>query len=106
MAGGNGRGSTGRQVTDSGRSSMKDLFSIAGKVALVTGGARGIGLMITRGFVEAGVKVYIASRKRDECERVAGELSRHGQCVAFGADLGTERGCRATARAGGGRATA
>jgi len=73
---------------------MKDLFSIAGKVALVTGGGRGIGLMITRGFVEAGAKVYIASRKREECERVAAELSRLGECVAFGADLGTERGCR------------
>ena len=73
---------------------MQDLFSIAGKVALVTGGGRGIGLMITRGFVEAGAKVYIASRKREECERVAAELSREGECVAFGADLGTERGCR------------
>jgi len=78
---------------------MKDLFSIAGKVALVTGGGRGIGLMIARGFVEAGAKVYIASRKREECERVATELSRHGECVAFGADLGTERGCRGLADA-------
>jgi len=78
---------------------MRDLFSIAGKVALVSGGGRGIGLMISRGFVEAGAKVYIASRKREECEQVAAELSRQGECVAFGADLGTERGCRALADA-------
>jgi len=78
---------------------MRDLFSIAGKVALVTGGGRGIGLMIARGFVEAGAKVYIASRKREECERAAAELSRQGECVAFGADLGTERGCRELADA-------
>ncbi|HBZ68277.1 MAG TPA: 3-oxoacyl-ACP reductase [Deltaproteobacteria bacterium] len=78
---------------------MKDLFSIAGKVALVTGGARGIGLMIARGFVDAGAKVYIASRKREECERVAAELSRQGECIAFSADLGTERGCRGLADA-------
>jgi len=76
---------------------MTDLFSVAGKVALVTGGGRGIGLMIARGFVEAGVRTYIASRKREECERVAKELSQRGECFAFGADLGTEAGCRGLA---------
>jgi len=85
---------------------MKDLFSIAGKVALVTGGGRGIGLMIARGFVEAGAKVYIASRRREECERIASELSRQGECIAFGADLGTERGCRGLADAVGERESA
>lgn len=78
---------------------MSDLFSIEGKVALVTGGSRGIGLMIARGFVEAGVKVYISSRKADVCEQVAAELSAAGWCAAIPADLGTEAGCRALADA-------
>jgi NAD(P)-dependent dehydrogenase (short-subunit alcohol dehydrogenase family) len=57
---------------------MSDLFSIEGKTAVVTGGSRGIGLMIARGFVEAGAKVYISSRKADVCEEVAAELSKVG----------------------------
>ena len=69
---------------------MKDLFSIAGKVALVTGGSRGIGLMIARGFVEAGAKVYISSRKKEVCDKVAAELSQHGTCLSLPADLSTE----------------
>jgi NAD(P)-dependent dehydrogenase (short-subunit alcohol dehydrogenase family) len=73
---------------------MTDLFSIAGKTAVVTGGSRGIGLMIARGFVEAGAKVYISSRKADVCERVAAELSQVGECVALPADLSTEAECR------------
>src|SRR3989449_5680586 len=73
---------------------MQNLFSIAGKTALVTGGSRGIGLMIARGFVEAGAKVYISSRKAEVCDRVAAELSRHGACVSLPADVGTEAGAR------------
>jgi len=78
---------------------MKDLFSIAGKVALVTGGSRGIGLMIARGYVEAGAKVYVSSRKASACEEVATELSRAGTCIALPADLSTEAGARGLADA-------
>jgi len=78
---------------------MTDLFSIAGKTALVTGGSRGIGLMIARGFVEAGAKVYVSSRKADVCEEVATELSKVGECVALPADLSTEAACRDLAAA-------
>ncbi len=71
---------------------MNDLFSVKGKVALVTGGSSGIGLMIARGFVEAGAKVYIASRKADVCKEVAAELSKSGVCKPIAADLSTEAG--------------
>jgi len=71
---------------------MTDLFSVEDKVALVTGGSRGIGLMIARGYVRAGARVYISSRKKDVCDRVAAELSREGTCVSLPADVGTEAG--------------
>jgi NAD(P)-dependent dehydrogenase (short-subunit alcohol dehydrogenase family) len=71
-----------------------DLFSIEGKTALVTGGSRGIGLMIARGFVEAGAKTYISSRKADVCEEVAAELSKVGTCIPLPANLATEDECR------------
>jgi NAD(P)-dependent dehydrogenase (short-subunit alcohol dehydrogenase family) len=74
---------------------MRDLFSIEGKVALVTGGSRGIGRMIARGYVEAGARVYIASRKQEACEETAAELSKLGTCVGLAADLGSEAGARA-----------
>ena len=76
---------------------MDDLFSVDGKVALVTGGSSGIGLMIARGFVEAGVRVYISSRKADVCEKVAAELSTIGPCEAIPANLSTEEACRTLA---------
>ncbi len=69
---------------------MKNLFDIDGKVALVTGGSSGIGLMIARGYVEAGARVYISSRKQAVCEEVAAELSKVGTCIAIPADLSTE----------------
>lgn len=78
---------------------MSSLFSIEGKVALVTGGSRGIGLMIARGFVEAGARVYVSSRKKDACDRVAGELSEKGACVSLPADVSTEDGARRLADA-------
>ncbi|HUD16334.1 MAG TPA: SDR family oxidoreductase [Acidimicrobiales bacterium] len=73
---------------------MTDLFSIAGKTALVTGGGRGIGRMIAGGFVEAGARTYISSRNAEVCDAVAVELSAVGECVSVPADLSTESGCR------------
>ena len=78
---------------------MSDLFSIAGRTALVTGGSRGIGLMIARGYVEAGARVYISSRKADVLDEVAAELSKVGECHAIAADLSTEPECRRLAEA-------
>ena len=62
---------------------MKDLFSVLGKVALVTGGSRGIGLMIARGLVENGVKTYISSRSKEACDVAASELSKIGDCLLY-----------------------
>ena len=73
---------------------MKDLFNLEGKIAVVTGGSRGIGLMIARGFVEAGVRVYISSRKVDVCNAAAAELSKTGECISIPADLSTEEGAK------------
>jgi len=82
---------------------MRDLFAVKGKIAVVTGGSRGIGLMIARGYVEAGARVYISSRKAEVCEQVAEELSRVGDCVALPADLSSEEECGRLAAAVGDR---
>jgi NAD(P)-dependent dehydrogenase (short-subunit alcohol dehydrogenase family) len=77
------------------------LFGVKGKTVLVTGGARGIGLMIAAGFVANGATVYIASRSADACETAARRLTAAGPgtCHALAADLGTETGCAALAAA-------
>ena len=61
---------------------MKDLFSVAGKVAIVTGGSRGIGEMIAAGYLSNGAKVYISSRKADVCDATAARLMENygGEC--------------------------
>jgi NAD(P)-dependent dehydrogenase (short-subunit alcohol dehydrogenase family) len=71
------------------RAHFDNLFSIKGKVALVTGGSRGIGEMIAAGFLANGAKVYISSRKAAACEATAERLSKEygGSCVALPADL-------------------
>lgn len=78
---------------------MKNLFDVAGKVAVVTGGSRGIGAMIARGFVESGVKTYITARKEEELRATAAELSQLGECIALPSNLGDMEGVAAFAAA-------
>ena len=74
---------------------MKNLFDISGKVALVTGGSRGIGEMIAEGFVANGVKTYISSRKVEACDATAARLAEQGDCISIPADLSTTEGIAA-----------
>ena len=73
---------------------MNSLFDVSGKIVLVTGGSRGIGEMIARGFVDAGAVVYISSRKAEVGDALAAKLSEHGVCVSIPADLSKEAECR------------
>ena len=66
---------------------MNKLFDITGKVALVTGGSRGIGEMIAEGFVKNGVKTFITSRKAEQCDETANRLAKFGECISIPADL-------------------
>src|SRR3984957_2883200 len=71
----------------SGGDGISSLFSVSGKVAVVTGGSRGIGAMIASGLVRAGCRVYITARKAAECDAKAAELSAFGECVSVPANL-------------------
>ena len=76
---------------------MTDLFSLAGRTALVTGGSRGIGRMIAAGYLRQGARVYITARKAAACDATAAELSSLGTCISLPADVSTVEGARALA---------
>ena len=69
------------------------LFDLSGKVAVVTGGTRGIGMMMARGLLQAGAAVYISSRKPEAGEAAAKELSQYGTVISVPADLSREEEC-------------
>jgi NAD(P)-dependent dehydrogenase (short-subunit alcohol dehydrogenase family) len=76
------------------RTDPDQLFAVAGKTVVVTGGTRGIGAMIAGGFVDAGADVIVASRKTEAVEAVVDELSARGLCIGFAVDLSSEEGAR------------
>ena len=77
---------------------LKDLFTLEGRTALVTGGSRGIGRMIAEGFVMQGAKVYVSSRKAEACDATAASLSKGGgACISLPQDISTVEGCKALA---------
>ena len=78
---------------------MKNLFSVEGKVAVVTGGSRGIGEMIAAGYVANGAKVYISSRKAEVCDATAQRISNEfgGECISLPADQSSLDGITAFA---------
>ena len=75
-------------------SGAMNLFDLTGKTALVTGGSRGIGLMIARGLLDAGARVAISSRKAEACEQARAELDKHGEVIALPVDVSSEAGCQ------------
>ena len=71
---------------------LTKLFGVSGKVAVVTGGSRGIGEMIAEGLVTNGVRTYITARKADACDATAERLSAIGECISIPADMSSAEG--------------
>lgn len=87
---------------DDDRLDARSLFGVQGKVAVVTGGSRGLGLMMAKGLAANGAKVYLCSRKQDACERAAAELEAlygAGCAVPLAGDLGSLEGVEAFVQA-------
>jgi NAD(P)-dependent dehydrogenase (short-subunit alcohol dehydrogenase family) len=78
---------------------MGGLFDVSGKAALVTGGSRGIGLMIARGLVQAGARVIVSSRKSEDVQAAARALAELGECDAIPGDVSTPDGAASLAAA-------
>jgi len=67
---------------------VKQLFSLKDKVAIITGGSKGLGLMMAEGFAEAGAKLVLCSRKLDQCEQAAEKIRELGaECIALACDV-------------------
>ena len=73
---------------------LQRLFGLDGKTALVTGGTRGIGMMIARGLLQAGAAVVVSSRKAEACEQAVAALSAFGEVRAVTADLSRHEECK------------
>ena len=73
---------------------LQELYGVAGKVVVVTGGSRGIGRALAEGFIRAGARTYICARDEQACDTAAQELTKFGECVSVPADLSTADGCR------------
>ena len=78
---------------------MSDLFDVSGRTALVTGGSRGIGLMIAEGLVRAGASVIVSSRKSEDLNASAAKLAGLGECQAITGDISSPEGAAELARA-------
>ena len=82
---------------------MRDMFSLEGKIALVTGGSVGIGAMIAEGFVNFGAKVYIVARREEVLKKRQEELAKIGPCEYIAADISSVAGIKKLAKAYGER---
>jgi NAD(P)-dependent dehydrogenase (short-subunit alcohol dehydrogenase family) len=71
---------------------IHEMFNLEDKVALVTGGSRGIGYMMAQGLLQAGAKVYITARTVKDCQQAADELSHYGLCESLPADITSASG--------------
>lgn len=78
-------------------SNIESLFDIRGKIAVVSGGGRGIGLMITKGLMKAGLKkIYICSRDFQLCKEVSRQLNEQyqdSQCIPLQGNLSKDEDC-------------